>query len=238
MCTPQPAERAVRQPRLAAVALHVVHPDGPRALAERGLAVRLAAVEAELPADHRGFVRGEPVVAHRAPLAGVVDLHAAFLGRAAVDQAHVALCRAVRCAGAARRGRRPVAGALGVRGPHPYLVAGLGSEALDALRGAGAGVVCVRPVPARLAVLDVVVRDRRSRCRRALTTTPRATSSRRSASARTARRAPPAAAPRSSPKPGTITAGRPACRWPPRCRTLRSSPGASPSRRRGRTGGS
>ena len=63
---------------------------------------------------------------------------------------------------ARRRRRGPSARPFGVRCPNPHFVGGARRQARNPLRRACAGMVGVKPVPVRLAILDVVARDRRA----------------------------------------------------------------------------
>ena len=77
---------AARQHELVAGAVHVVQEDLSAAVAEVGVAERRRGPAAlDLPAHHLGVLQAPVVVAHRAPAAPVVHLHAAL---AAVPPPH------------------------------------------------------------------------------------------------------------------------------------------------------
>lgn len=88
-----PVEGAGVQARLVAVALDVVHPDWPRALAKGGAArgARGPCCKAELTADDVRIGQAEVVIRDGAPDAIVVDLETAFARASATNEAHQAL---------------------------------------------------------------------------------------------------------------------------------------------------
>ena len=59
--------------------------------------------------------------------------------------------------------RRPVAQRLAVKCPYPHLIVGTGAESRDRRRGGGAIVLPIPPgTPGAMAILDIVVRQRRA----------------------------------------------------------------------------
>ena len=88
VATPAVTERALFQSRLVAAAADIVEPDGARARAKVAARVRRAAVVAELRADDHRVGVAPRVVAHGAPSARVLNLHAARVHVGTVHQPH------------------------------------------------------------------------------------------------------------------------------------------------------